>query len=256
MTTQKLIFVLLIASFILMTACKTEEVTPTNTPPSKGMTTVEITASDFSASIDENAANGDAIGTFSATVNFGSIKSYEITSQSVNGAVALDANTGEITVVDAAAFNFEVNTSITGKIKITADNDTETEVNFTITINDLQAEINIKRGTIDIVNGDTVDLGGRTTELTVILTIENLGQDELNLTETPLPVIANGIAVISAQPDATVIPVGGSTTCRVRFTPPGAASTQDYTGSVEIKNNDADEGNYMINFKVRFVVLK
>ncbi|HAS40508.1 MAG TPA: hypothetical protein DCS93_08515 [Microscillaceae bacterium] len=95
----------------------------------------EITASDFTASIDENSANGTAIGTITASTDQGNL-SFSIASQNPTGAVAINSSTGALTVADAAIFDFETNTKVTGKVKVASGNVSK-EVNFTVNINDL-----------------------------------------------------------------------------------------------------------------------
>lgn len=122
---KQLIYTLFTAVLLFTTACSDDDPTPTL-----------ITADDLNTSIDENPANGTIIANFNATVSQGSI-TYAIASQSVSGAIAIDANTGTVSVADASAFDYETNSSITGKIKITSADALEKEVNFTITINDV-----------------------------------------------------------------------------------------------------------------------
>lgn len=127
------IFIIFILTFtILMTACDNSGDEPT---PST------ITASDFSTSIDENPTNGDIIGTVEASATEGTL-TYTLSNQSITGALAMDTNTGELSIADASAFDFETNTSITANY--TASNGTEEATgNITITINDIVSELNI-----------------------------------------------------------------------------------------------------------------
>ena len=128
---KNLIPTLFTAVLLITTAC--EDDAPTATIDE--ISTI-ITANDLNTSIDENPSNGAVITNFEATVNQSNI-TYAITSQSVSGAISIDANSGAISVADASAFDYETNTSITGTIKITAADATEKDVNFTITINDV-----------------------------------------------------------------------------------------------------------------------
>ena len=94
-----------------------------------------ITANAFTVSIDENPNNGDIIGTVSAAANDGSTLTFSLNTQSVAGALALDASTGELTVADASVFDYETNTAITAEYK--ASNEiTEATGTISITIND------------------------------------------------------------------------------------------------------------------------
>jgi hypothetical protein len=145
---KNLTFTLFTAVLLFTTACKDDAPTPTI-----------ITANDLNTSIDENPASGAIISNFNATVSQGSI-TYAIVSQSVSGAIAIDANTGTVSVADAWAFDYETNTSITGKIKITTADAIEKDVNFTITINDvdfIRNNLSTSQSTYDAAsNGDWI----------------------------------------------------------------------------------------------------
>lgn len=95
-----------------------------------------VTLSDFTASIDENSKNGTSLGKVSATTDKGNL-TYSITSQTPNGALAINATTGEITIADETAFDYETNTEITAKVKVVNGETTKT-ANVTITINDVE----------------------------------------------------------------------------------------------------------------------
>lgn len=98
---------------------------------------VSISANNFSTSLDENPTNGDPIGSVSATASDNSALTYSLSNQNVAGAIAIDANTGQLSVADASAFDFETNPSITASY--TASNGTESATaTITITVNDLE----------------------------------------------------------------------------------------------------------------------
>ena len=94
----------------------------------------ELNVQDFTATIDENPTNGDVIGLVQATGD-GTL-SFSITSQTPAGALSIDANTGELTVADAALFDFETNSVITTTISVDNSGNTQT-ANATIGLNDL-----------------------------------------------------------------------------------------------------------------------
>ena len=124
---QRFIFSLFISGLVFIISCsKKDEVKP-----------IIITASDFSASIDENPTNGQVIGKVQASASDNSALTYTLSSQNVSGAISIDGNTGEIRVADVAAFDFEINTSISGKVNVVADEMTEKEINLQITIKDV-----------------------------------------------------------------------------------------------------------------------
>ncbi|WP_073086788.1 Kelch repeat-containing protein [Winogradskyella jejuensis] len=75
---------------------------------------VEITLEDLTVTIDENPLNGQIIGT--VEVMGTSSPDFSISSQTPNGALNIDASSGELTVADAALFDFETNPVITATI--------------------------------------------------------------------------------------------------------------------------------------------
>ncbi len=94
-----------------------------------------ITISDFNTTIDENQSSGTSLGTVTATVNQGSLN-FAITSQAPTGAIAIDANTGELTVADASQFDFETNPTLTATVEATANGETKSAT-ATVTLNDV-----------------------------------------------------------------------------------------------------------------------
>lgn len=91
------------------------------------LTNLEVTLQDVTATIDENPANGLLIGTVQSS---GSTSSFSLTSQTPNGALSIDANSGELTVADATLFDFETNPIITAVVS-----DGESVNPATVTIN-------------------------------------------------------------------------------------------------------------------------
>lgn len=141
-TTTSYTLVLLITYFsIILVSCdsSSEEVTPS---PNIGTDSTIITASDFSINIDENPINGIVLGTVQASASDNSTLTYTLSNQSVAGALVIDANTGDLSVLDSTAFDYETNTSIMASY--VASNGTETATgNITITINDVPSEIKV-----------------------------------------------------------------------------------------------------------------
>ena len=94
-----------------------------------------ITASDLSVSIDENPEAGASLGTIEATINTGSLQ-FSLVSQSVAGALTINASTGAVTVADAALFDFETVQSLTASIRVSSGSVSE-DVTVTITLTDV-----------------------------------------------------------------------------------------------------------------------
>ncbi len=96
---------------------KSEEIT--TTPP----VVDTLSVSSLTASVNENPSSGASLGTVQATSN--NTIQYSITSQTVAGALAINATTGEITVADASLFDFEKVQTITADILVSAGTLTE-----------------------------------------------------------------------------------------------------------------------------------
>ncbi|WKN45803.1 BspA family leucine-rich repeat surface protein [Tunicatimonas pelagia] len=93
-----------------------------------------ITVADFSVTIDENPTADQVLGTVQAT-GFGNL-SFKLTSQTPAGAIAINATTGELTVAQASAFDYETNTSLTADYEVTNGADTKT-AKVTVMLNDV-----------------------------------------------------------------------------------------------------------------------
>lgn len=94
-----------------------------------------ITTENLTKSIDENAAEGTVLGTVSGLSNTGTV-TFSIANQSPNGALAIDATTGELTIADAAAFDYESNPVISATIDV-ADGAIIGSAIVTINLNDI-----------------------------------------------------------------------------------------------------------------------
>lgn len=103
-----------------------------------------ISAMDLIASVQEYPEVGFEIGIISATTDKG-ILSFEITTQSVAGALAVDAASGKIIVADASKFVYDLNPKLTAEVKIKnigAESNVKVEVNLKKTEIDLVGKVN------------------------------------------------------------------------------------------------------------------
>ncbi len=113
------------------TATITVNVTDVNEAPS---------ASDDTFSLAEDAANGTVVGTVSASdPDAGDSLTYSITAGNTGGAFAIDSNTGQISVANTAALDYETNPSFNLTVQVSDSGtpgltDTAT---ITISLNDL-----------------------------------------------------------------------------------------------------------------------
>jgi len=95
----------------------------------------EITVDDLTVTIDENQTNGQVVGTVvtTQTVGGGTIE-FSITTQTPTGALSIDSSSGELSVADAALFDFETNPVITATISVVGASNTGV---VTVNLNDI-----------------------------------------------------------------------------------------------------------------------
>jgi len=93
---------------VLLGACGSEEgeLVPIIEP-------VVVTANNFTTTIAENPTDGLSLGTVNAFASDSSQLIYSISSQSVADAILIEPSTGEISVGDTEAYDYEINTTIT-----------------------------------------------------------------------------------------------------------------------------------------------
>ena len=92
----------------------------------------EITIQDFTVTIDENPTNGQSLGTVQTTG--GPAIDFVLISEPIPGAINVDETTGELTVADAALFDFETNPTIIATVTV---DDAINPATVTINLNDI-----------------------------------------------------------------------------------------------------------------------
>lgn len=91
-----------------------------------------IEVEDFETTVDENLPSGTVLGTVEATTNKKTL-TFEVQSQTVAGALAVDAETGELIVADASKFDFETNPTIKAVV-LAINGKVESEINVVINL--------------------------------------------------------------------------------------------------------------------------
>ncbi|PHR72860.1 MAG: hypothetical protein COA67_03930 [Lutibacter sp.] len=109
---------------------------------------VLINLQDLEVTIDENPTVGQVIGTIQSDSS--SSLTYSIESQTPIGALSINTSSGELTVLDAALFDFETNPVITATVS--AD---EAENTVIVTINLTNLEVTIQNFGVDINENPT-----------------------------------------------------------------------------------------------------
>ncbi len=143
---------IIIFVFLSFVSCSKDSDEPS--PAETSVTTV-----DFSKTMDENPTNGQLIGTVQGSTNEGSV-TFSITEQNPAGAFAIDSASGELKVADETLFNFEINPTITGTVKVA--NGTLFEIaTVSIHLNNLQ-EDRLYQGDVILTTQDEVIAFGNT----------------------------------------------------------------------------------------------
>ena len=159
-----------------------------------------------------------------------------------NTSVTVSPTTVDITDGTATVtlrLNHEATEALTTYIKVLTS-DVVTQVPAMITVNIAAPQINIKQGNTNIVTGGSFD--GGTAVLgyfkDIVFTIENLGNIDLELTNTPA-ITKSGDSEFSivSQPSTTTIAPDSSTTFTVRLTP-GAVTS--YSATITTTSNDPE----------------
>jgi len=116
---------------------------------------IAINATDFAVTIAENPTLGQVLGTVAVTTNRGTLTYSVEPSETLNGAFAINATTGQLTVGSVGFYDFETRTSITGKVKVT-NGSVSKLINVTITLTDVvEVVVNISNFTATIAENPT-----------------------------------------------------------------------------------------------------
>ena len=126
---------LLICSILLFKCSKGDDEGGYQAPSTPEPIPITITVSDLSTTIAENPPANAVLGTVQGSASSGTV-TYAITSQSVAGAIAINASNGQLTVADASLFDFETVTSLTAVVRVSAGAVTK-DANVTITLTDV-----------------------------------------------------------------------------------------------------------------------
>ena len=123
----------------------TVQVTDDGTPAQSGSATVTINLTNVNEApapgggpflIAENSANGTVVGAVAANdPDSGQTHTFAITGGNVGGAFAIDANTGQITVANSAALDFETTPTFSLTVQVTDDGAPPQTGSGTITVN-------------------------------------------------------------------------------------------------------------------------
>lgn len=121
---------------------------------------VEPMVSNQNLAVDENASNGESVGTVALDPGDQNSVTFDITAGNVEGAFAINSSTGEITVANTSAIDFEQQTSFALTVEVTDDGGTTVDTAIvTVAINDVSPSISDQTFSVaeNASNGTTVD---------------------------------------------------------------------------------------------------
>lgn len=147
---------------------------------------ITIVASDFAVTIPENPVNGFVLGTIQATTNKGALAFALTPSETLPGALAINATTGQLTVGSATSFDFEARQTVTGSVVITNGSVTKT-VQVTVTLTDVQeVTVTASNFTLTMAENPTANA-----VLGAITSTTNIGKNTFAITsQTPARAMA------------------------------------------------------------------
>ncbi|NNJ56061.1 MAG: hypothetical protein HKP14_08010 [Bacteroidia bacterium] len=116
---------------IAFSACKDDEKTPT---PDVTTSDTTVACNAFAKTIEENPAANLVLGTLDGTTNKGT-PTFSLLSESPNGAFAVNAVTGELSVADESLYTIATNPTLTGTFEVSNGGQT-TNCTITITLED------------------------------------------------------------------------------------------------------------------------
>jgi hypothetical protein len=126
-----------------LTRCNEENVGP------------RISSTDFTTTVAENPVVGQSLGVLDASVNQGELTFSMGESIDFDGAFAINASTGELTIADPTYFNFEENSTVTGIVLASAGGVTN-EINVTVTITNVN-EISMANLSLEVSENPEAD---------------------------------------------------------------------------------------------------
>ena len=121
---------------------------------------VEPTVSNQNLAVDENASNGESVGTVALDPGDQNSVTFDITGGNLEGAFAINSSTGEITVGNTSAIDFEQEPSFNLTVEVTDDGGTTVDTAIvTVDINDVSPSISDQTFSVaeNAANGTAVD---------------------------------------------------------------------------------------------------
>jgi hypothetical protein len=178
------------------TATVTIDLNDVNEPP---------VVDDQSFSLDENSVNASSVGTVTASdPDAGDALTFSITASNTDNAFAIDGSSGEITVNNSAALDFESNPSFALTVQVADIDGLSDTATVTINLNDVNEAPSAQDDSVVTnedtpVSGNVLDDNGNGAD-------SNPDGDTLTVNTTPVSGPSNGKVVLSADGSFTCTP--------------------------------------------------
>jgi hypothetical protein len=185
MKLSKLLTILVVAPLIFM-GCDDEAAT------------IEITATNFTATIVENPSVGQVLGTVEASANQGEVTFALSEPEDFDGAFAINATTGTLTVAEPFYFDHEERGEVTGTVLVTSGSVTK-EIAVSIALT------NVNEITLDILNTSMLENADANE---VIFVLDAQTSNEGSITYELLNVNPTNALVLGISEGASVVRVG------------------------------------------------
>ena len=131
-----------LASYVLVVQVEDNQMLKDTATINIGVTDVEPMISNQSFTADENADNGDSVGTVALDPGDQNSVTFDITGGNFEGAFSINSATGEITVANTAVIDFEQQSSFNLDVEVTDDAGVTVDTaTVTIGINDVSPAI-------------------------------------------------------------------------------------------------------------------
>ena len=233
----------------------TGDATDVNDPP---------VISNQSFTIAENSANGSVVGTVIASdPDVGQTLTYSIIGAGPNDAFAINPSTGQITVANSAALDYELTPSFVSVID-SASPALYTSAIVTINLNDVvdAPELAVEVDGHNVASGDSIDLGTAfqgTAGISKTFLVRNTGNSHLRLDYVKFLngsgfSIATSIGRIGATspfPIPKILAPNETATFTITL---NSTFLGEYSANVTMPNNDADENPFRITVTGRVSV--
>ena len=228
-----------LASYVLVVEVEDNQTLTDQATITINVSDVEPIVSNQTLAVDENASNGESVGSVALDPGDQNSVTFAVTDGNLEGAFAINSSTGEITVANSAAIDFEQQNSFDLTVEVTDDGGTTVDTAIvTVNINDANDPPTISVQSFNVDENSVVN-----TSLGTVLA--NDPETPSGLTFAITAGDPGGFFLINASTGAITVAKSGldhesvnSFNLIVRVTDPGSLSE---SASITVNVNDLNE---------------